>query len=214
MRRMLLLPVLAMGSLLLLVAEVTPLGAAGRPNYGNNQRYNRNQNKGADITLTVAPDDTVKVRLHDLPDNNAFDDKGNPKVLSASEKQKAKGDTPAEQRLPGYKGTMADLKPGDIVQVTLSTPKPDPKDKEKTKYVASNLPAISGTVKSANSGQLVLHIPGLSSAALGGQQGGNGDGGIFKNKHATLIVVQKSAAGQGNQGNQPPAKGKKAANNN
>jgi hypothetical protein len=75
----------------------------------------------------------VKVRLLNLPVE--FDDKGRLKKLEGTEYKQRKGDTAAEQKLPGFKCDFKDLKPGDVVQVSFSKPK-NPKDLENTTWTA------------------------------------------------------------------------------
>jgi hypothetical protein len=113
-----------------------------------------------EVTIPLAPEDVLKVRIPDLSDQG-FDEKGNIKTLTAAEKEKAKGDTPAEKKLPGYKGTMANLKPGDIVAVTLSNARTDPKDKEKKVYSASNKPPIQGRLMSVGKDSITVQVPGV-----------------------------------------------------
>lgn len=84
-----------------------------------------------DYQLTLASD--AKVRVMKAP--TKYDDKGNPQRYSSEELKQLKGDTPDEQRLAGYKSDLDNLHEGDVVQVTVATPKPDRADKEKTKMV-------------------------------------------------------------------------------
>lgn len=69
-----------------------------------------------DVELTAA--DAVRVRMKDLPIE--FDDKGHLKKFTAEDLKKKKGDTAEEQRLTGYKSDFSVLKPGDVIQVSLS----------------------------------------------------------------------------------------------
>jgi hypothetical protein len=65
----------------------------------------------------VVDDDLVVRRLHPLP---MFDDKGKPKKPTVEELRKLKGPDP---KLKGYQAERADLKPGQIVVVTLAQTK-------------------------------------------------------------------------------------------
>jgi hypothetical protein len=72
------------------------------------------------ITFTFNGD-AGKVRTSNPPEQ--FDDKGKPKKLTLSELRKLKGDDPAEKKLVGYKSDIAEVQPGAVIQVTLSTNK-------------------------------------------------------------------------------------------
>jgi hypothetical protein len=65
----------------------------------------------------VIDDDLVVRRLHPLP---MFDEKGKPKRPTAEELRKMKGTDP---KLKGYMAERADLKPGQVVVVTLARAK-------------------------------------------------------------------------------------------
>lgn len=58
--------------------------------------------------------DDLKVRVAQLPP--AFDDKGKPRKYTSKELEELKG---PDRRLPGYAGSLEDLKPGQIVEVHL-----------------------------------------------------------------------------------------------
>jgi hypothetical protein len=58
--------------------------------------------------------------------NAEIDDKGRPKKLNPDELAKAKGDSPAERRLAGYKAEFDDVQVGDEVVVTLAKQRPTP----------------------------------------------------------------------------------------
>lgn len=122
MNRVYLLPALILGLFILEAGDDTQ--AAQTPNKPTNII-----NKVIDYELPVS--ETVKVRLKDL--QVEFDDKGRPVKLTPEELKKRKGDDAAEQKLPGYKVNFSVLKPGDIVQVSMSKPK----DKEKTSWTAA-----------------------------------------------------------------------------
>jgi hypothetical protein len=62
--------------------------------------------------------ENVKVRMRALPEQ--FDEKGNIKKYSAEELAALKG---KDKHLPGYESSLESLKPGQIVQVKLSTSK-------------------------------------------------------------------------------------------
>jgi len=155
MPRLLLVPLLALGALVVLVGESSQLAAqkpGGRPLPPGGPG-------GPAISIPLAPESVLKVRLPE-PADTGFDDKGNIKPPTAADKAKAKGDTPAERKLPGYKGSVDKLKPGDVVQVTLSNAKPDPKDKEKKVYTASGKPPITGRIVNVDSGQITIMVGG------------------------------------------------------
>lgn len=57
--------------------------------------------------------ETADIRYMNLPD--AFDDEGKPKVYTAAEKKELKG---KKANLPGYEGTLDNLKVGQTVKVT------------------------------------------------------------------------------------------------
>lgn len=147
---------------------------------------------GAEVTVSVAPDNVLRVRLLNLP-GGGFDEKGNIKVMTSAEKLKAKGDTPAEQRLRGYKGGVDQLKPGDMVEVTLSSAKLDPKDKEKKVYSASGKPVVSGKLISADSKQIAVQLAGTYPAGAGVKKDGN-KVTLSDSFPATMVVVTQEAA--------------------
>jgi hypothetical protein len=152
MLRLLHMPLVILGALVMLAGESNRVAAQKpglRPMPGG----------GPAIAIPLAPEGILKVRLPE-PADNGFDDKGNIKAPSAAERSKAKGDTPAERKLPGYKGSIDRLKPGDIVQVTLSNAKPDPKDKDKKVYTPSGKPPITGRIVHVDAGQITLMIGG------------------------------------------------------
>jgi hypothetical protein len=80
--------------------------------------------------VKVVPADDMKVRLAYPPP--AFDDKGFPKKYTAAELKELRG----TENLPGYSGSLDDIKTNQIVLVTLArkAAKPDaPKDRDKDK---------------------------------------------------------------------------------
>jgi hypothetical protein len=58
--------------------------------------------------------DDVKVRVMDLPP--VYDDKGKLRAPTSKEKQDARG---PDRKLPGYTGSLEDLKPGQYVRLTV-----------------------------------------------------------------------------------------------
>jgi hypothetical protein len=76
--------------------------------------------------LELVADDDVKVRSLKVPPQ--FDDKGKPRKPTAEELKALKG---PDRKLPGYTLDYADLKPGQIVRLSLSRRKTaKPSDKE------------------------------------------------------------------------------------
>lgn len=187
MSRLLLLPVLTLGLLVALTGEQSK--AAQKP-----QRPNAPGGGGPEVSIPLAPESVLKIRVME-PADGGFDEKGNIKTPSAKDKLKAKGDTPAEQKLPGYKGSIDRLKPGDVVRVTLSNARPDPKDKEKKVYTASGK-QFTGKLMSVDSAR--ISIQGGPPAA-GGKP-------IPDTTPATMIEVLQSAPAQ--QQGRPPKKNK------
>jgi hypothetical protein len=72
------------------------------------------------VDLELEADDATKVRTGFLPE--IFDEKGKPKRYTKDEVAALKGDS----NLPGFNATYDDLKPGQVVRVSLG-----PKDSEK-----------------------------------------------------------------------------------
>jgi hypothetical protein len=71
-------------------------------------------NQSAEVVAT----ENAYVRTKAIP--SAFDDKGNIVTKVSPEKEKElKGDTPAEQKMKGYKAAFSDLRPNQIVEITL-----------------------------------------------------------------------------------------------
>lgn len=108
------------------------LGAAGYPRFhiphyhGNMSRggYNRGPQmhvvtKAQDFDFTATED--IKVRVPNPP--LQFDEKGRAKKYSSEELKQLKGDDPSDQKLPGYKSDISNLKEGSIVQVFLGKPR-------------------------------------------------------------------------------------------
>ena len=109
--------------------------AAPRPVYRQPPRNNNNQPRPTDTTTTtnyvVTFADKGKVRMMEEP--LEFDEKGTRKKFTAEELKQFKGDTPADQKLPGYTAVYSDIQLGDNVKVSLSTFKPNPKKKDTDK---------------------------------------------------------------------------------
>jgi hypothetical protein len=80
---------------------------------------------GTSYDIPLAED----VRVRTLKLGERFDNQGNvidPSRLPVAEQQKLKGSTPDEQKLPGYKADLVDLKVGQIVEVFLVYPRRTP----------------------------------------------------------------------------------------
>ncbi len=97
--------------------------------------------KEVPVDIPAVPADDMKVRLAQPPD--AFDDKGNIKRYTAKELKELRG----PEGLPGYAGTLDDVKSKQIVIAYLARkpvkPK-DPKDKDGDKPAEKdNVPVIS-----------------------------------------------------------------------
>jgi hypothetical protein len=219
MRRLFFVGLFAVGGLLLLAVEATQVsaraagtGGKGRP---SNQRI---VNKNTDLTISLAPEENnskplLHVRLASPAEFTSFDEKGNRKPLTAAEKQKAKGPA-SEHSLPGYHGTISDLKPGDIVTVSrFVTEKTD--SKGKTTYPAdSSLSPVTGTVQSVSKDEIVLRIP-TPTVQNRYQPNPNGKGNqaahakLPKEKKATLVVQDKAT----DKSSQPDKKNKNKNNN-
>jgi hypothetical protein len=75
--------------------------------------------------VRASPADDMKVRLAQPPD--AFDDKGNIKKYTAKELKELKG----PDNLPGFTGTLEDVKANQLVLVTLARKPVKPADKPK-----------------------------------------------------------------------------------
>jgi hypothetical protein len=74
--------------------------------------------------VKAAPADDMKVRLLQPPE--AFDDKGNPKKYTAKELKELKG----PDNLPGYTGSLDDVKTNQLVLVTLARKPAKPAEKK------------------------------------------------------------------------------------
>lgn len=75
--------------------------------------------------IRAVPADDMKVRVMELP--AAFDDKGHIKKYSPKELQELKG----KDNLPGYTGTLDDVKANQVVMVYLARKSTKPADKPK-----------------------------------------------------------------------------------
>jgi hypothetical protein len=93
-----------------------------------------------------------KVRTVDPP--TEFDEKGNIKKPTKEELAKAKGDTPEEKKLAGYKSDFSELKVGDMVQVALSVYKL--KAKKKPRAGAKKDDAEADLEKAPSEGRWVV----------------------------------------------------------
>jgi hypothetical protein len=140
----------------------------------------------------------VKVRLLHPP--LEFDDKGRPKKLDSEESKKRKGDTPAEQRLPGIKSDFNVLKPGDVVQVTFSRPK-NPKDLENTTW-SSISGQMVGVITNVDSDKLMTVRVSPNGPPQGGDKGGGrmklrgeaGSRSVIKPEQrqaSTIVIVEQ-----------------------
>lgn len=111
------------------VVQPRPTTPPRKPNTNPNQPQPRDVTVNNDYIVTFA--EKGKVRLMDEP--LAFDEKGQRKKHTADEIKALKGDTPAEQKLVGFKADYSDVKVGDTVKVYLSTFKPNKKKKDAEK---------------------------------------------------------------------------------
>jgi hypothetical protein len=113
------------------------------PNSGNTAHTTVNHK---DIEFEVSDD--LKVRRKFAP--LQYDDKGKPRKPTATELSQMKGSDPKQ---PGYSADVYDLKPGQVVQLTLWKQKDDskPADKNKAATPAKNADA-KGNEKDAKPG--------------------------------------------------------------
>jgi hypothetical protein len=151
----------------------------------------------------------VKVRLLNPPVE--FDDKGRPKKLDSEESRKRKGDTPAEQRLPGIKSDFNVLKPGDVVQVSFSRPK-NPKDLENTTWsaISGQMVGVITNVDSDKETKLMTVRVSPNGPPQGGDKGGGrmkqrgeaGSRSVIKpeQRQASVIVIVEQAPEPENRG--------------
>ena len=107
-----------------------PRPAPRPPVRPNNQPQNQIRQVTVNTDYTVSFADKGEVRLLDEPFE--FDEKGSRKRLAGDDLKKAKGETPEEQKMEGFKADFSDLKVGDSVKVYLGTFKLDPKKKTTT----------------------------------------------------------------------------------
>ncbi len=208
MRQVLLSAVVMAGGLLLLTDDSNPACAKGGGGGGGSKGRPTNQhvvNKHTDLTISLAPEEhngkpLLHIRILKPAEYSSFDEKGNPKPLSGTEKQKAKG-TASEQSMPGYHGTTSDIKVGDVVTVSkFVTEKTD--SKGKTTYTPDgSLSPVSGTVQSINKDKIVVRIltPTVqSNNAYRSNPNGNrnnqaGHANLPKEKLATMVVQNSTS---------------------
>lgn len=207
MRRLFLALPLVVGSLALIFnTEVQGAGSKG----GNNSRPVQ---KKTDIDITTADD--VKVRTM-TPPTGEFDEKGNVKKPSNSELRKMKGDTPEEQRLPGYKIELSGLHNGDIVKVSIGKAKEAPKsattknDDKPAKTYYTPMGEIVGTVKKVSGSHVTIEITSTSmqSGRNYNQNNNKATNQTLDEKLlATMIIVEQAAPDKGNNNNNNKKKG-------
>lgn len=94
-------------------------------------------------------DDLVVRRLHPLP---MFDDKGKLRKPTAAELREMKGSDP---KLKGYKAELSDLKPGQVISVTLAQTKSSAASKAKADTSAKST-ENSGSTKPKKAAYTVL----------------------------------------------------------
>lgn len=129
------------------------------------------QGAGPSIDYELTAADAVRVRLKDLPIE--FDDKGHLKKFTPEDLKKKKGDTADEQKLTGYKSDFNVLKPGDVIQVSLSKLN---KDKEAKGGAAGN---YVGVIVDMSDKVITLrvHPNGPVPRAVAAPEGRGGQGG-------------------------------------
>lgn len=144
----------------------------------------------------------AKVRLLNPPVE--FDEKGRPKKFDSEENKKRKGDTPAEQKLPGIKSEFNALKPGDVVQITFSRPK-NPKDLPNTTWSTITGPMV-GVITTVDAdkeeGKIMTVRVSPNGPPQGGDKGGRmklrgeaGSRSVIKpeQRQASVIVIVEQA---------------------
>ena len=150
----------------------------------------------------------VKVRLLNPPVE--FDDKGRPKKYDSEEGKKRRGDTPAEQKLPGIKSEYSVLKPGDVVAVTFSRPK-NPKDLENTGWttLSGQMNGVISDIGGSDEGKVMtvrVSPNGPPQAGGGGGKRMRPQGDAPKNtikpetRQASVIVIVEQGAEPENRG--------------
>jgi hypothetical protein len=168
----------------------------------------KGNNSDVDYEFNVLED--AKVRLLNPPVE--FDEKGQPKKFSSEESKKRKGDTPAEQKLPGIKCEFNVLKPGDVVQVSFSRPK-NPKDLENTTW-SSVAGQMTGVITNVDADKEEGKIMTVRVSPNGPPQGGDKGGGRMKQRgeagsrntikpeqrQASVIVIVEQAPEPENRG--------------
>lgn len=161
----------------------------------------KNAASGGDIDYEFNVLEDVKVRLLNPPVE--FDEKGRPKKYDGDELKKRKGDSAAEQKLPGIKSEFNVLKPGDVVQVSFSRPK-NPKDLENTTWsaLAGQMTGVVANVEGKEGKSLTVRVSPNGPP----QTGGNGGGAKMKlrgdapkntikpdQRQASVIVIVEQA---------------------
>ncbi|MGE3809374.1 MAG: hypothetical protein AB7K24_32320 [Gemmataceae bacterium] len=146
------------------------------------QRPGGNQPGTVKVDVEVTPADSVAVRVMELKPE--FDQKGRLKQYTPAEALKLKGDTPAEQKLVGYKTAYTELKRGDVVQVSLATPK-----KDKTLTPSGQ---FAGTVMAVAPNMLTVQVVLPAAQA----QGKNKITFPADQRVAAMIVIQQRGADQ------------------
>lgn len=170
MRRYILLALLMFGFVLPASADIKP--RIGPLQNLRNQAGGRQGQAANSIEYELTAADSVKVRMKDL--SIEFDEKGHPKKFTAEELKKRKGETAEEQKLPGYKSDFNVLKPGDVIQVSLSKVK----DKE-AKTFSSSAGSFVGLIVDMSDKSITLRVnpngpPPQATAMMnrGGDRGG------------------------------------------
>lgn len=177
---------------LVVAADVTQVSAQQGPRQ-KGRRQPRVVAVHKDVELTV--DEAVKIRLKDLP--IAFDDKGRPRQYTAEELREKKGPDP---RLPGYAGDFSELKPGQLVRVSLG---------KKTDTPRGKADEATGTTPAGQlTGQLVQ--VGGSGRGKDGKKEGDGKGKGKKNAGSLtqlVLRVESISLSRGPRYNKPGEKG-------
>lgn len=179
MRRLILLPLLILGYSMFqsddgqaaIIRKPGVGGAAGLRNMIQGKGGAAAAAANVDYELTTA--EGVKVRIKEL--QMEFDEKGRVKKYTPEELKKRKGDTPEEQKLSGYKIDYNVLKPGDVIQVSLSRVN---KDKESKSW--SSAGNMVGTVIDVSANVITLRVNPNGPPPAANQQGGRPGGGEGK----------------------------------
>lgn len=163
--------------------------------------------------LEVSLADDADIRSMSPPDAD-FDEKGNRKKPSPEELKKLKGDTPREQKLPGYKIDFNKVQIGDLVKITLGKPKDspntakpnasttstkeeDPKDPPRTAYIRSG-ELIGKVIEMGTSLQFTVRIdvPAMQNGhhhMNNNRNNNNVPKTTISDRVATRVVVQTPA---------------------